>query len=141
MRIPTVEEEIEGINMTPVIDVVFLLLIFFLVASQFSKEERDIGTRLPQVVEARPLASGNRQIIVNVNQRGEYIVAGQRYNVQQLAGLLQQETRKNPDMQSVQIRGDERVPLGYVAHVMALCEQQHIKHAISVERLKESPGK
>lgn len=141
MKIPAVEEEIEGISMTPVIDVVFLLLIFFLVASRFAREERDIDTRLPQVVEARPLASGNRQIIVNVNQRGEYIVAGQRYNEQQLAGLLQQETRKNPDMQSVQIRGDERVPLGYVAQVMAMCEQQRIKHAIAVERLKEVPGK
>lgn len=141
MRIPAVEEESEGISMTPVIDVVFLLLIFFLVASRFAREERDIDTRLPQVVEARPLASGNRQIIVNVNQRGEYIVAGQRYNEQQLAGLLQQETHKNPDMQSVQIRGDERVPLGYVAQVMAMCEQQRIKHAIAVERLKEVPGK
>jgi biopolymer transport protein ExbD len=136
MRLPPVEEDIEGLNLTPVIDVVFLLLIFFLVASQFAREEREVDTRLPQVVEARPLASGNRQIIVNVNQRGEFIVAGQRYTAEQLAGLLQQESRKNPDMQTVQIRADERVPFRFPAQVMGLCERQGIKHLCAVELAK-----
>ena len=115
-----------------------LLLIFFIGVSQFAREEREVDTRLPQVVEARPLASGKRQIVVNVNERGEFIVTGQRYNENQLAALLQQEVRKNPDMQTVQIRADERVPFRYPAQVMGLCEQHNIKHLCAVELTKES---
>jgi biopolymer transport protein ExbD len=142
MKLPPIEDDSEGLNLnlTPVIDVVILLLIFFIGVSQFARDEREVDTRLPQVVEARPLASGTRQIIVNVNQRGEFIVAGQRYTPEQLAGLLQEETRKNPDMQTVQIRADERVPFRFPAMVMGLCERQNIKHLCAVE-LASAAGK
>lgn len=135
MKLPATEDDFDNINLnlTPVIDVVILLLIFFIGVSQFAHSEREVDTRLPQVVEARPLASGTRQIIVNVNQRGEFIVAGEKLTFAQLAGLLQEETRKNPEMQTVQIRADERVPFGYAAQVMGLCERQNIKHICAVE--------
>lgn len=135
MRLPPVEDDSESlnINLTPVIDVMVLLLIFFIGVSQFAREEREVDTRLPQVVEARPLAMGNRQIIVNINQRGEFIVTGERYNEEQLTALLHQETSKNPEMQTVQIRADERVPFRFPAQVMGLCERQNIKHLCAVE--------
>ena len=43
---------LDSINMTPVIDMVFLLLIFFLVASQFAEEERSLEVVLPSASEA-----------------------------------------------------------------------------------------
>lgn len=135
MKLPVEQDDFDNINLnlTPVIDVVILLLIFFIGVSQFARDEREVDTQLPQVVEARPLSSGTRQIIVNVNQRGEFIVAGKKHNAAQLAGLFQQERTKNPDMQTVQIRADERVPFGYAAQVMGLCERQNIKHICAVE--------
>ena len=42
--------------MTPVIDVVFLLLIFFLVATEYHQEERELDVVLPEVTQAQPLA-------------------------------------------------------------------------------------
>ena len=45
---------IGSLSVTPLIDVVFLLLIFFLVSSRFSEEERELDLNLPNVSEALP---------------------------------------------------------------------------------------
>jgi CheY-like chemotaxis protein len=49
MKLPLNNTESEGPNLTPVIDVVFLLLIFFLVATRFDQEERELDVELPEV--------------------------------------------------------------------------------------------
>ena len=45
------------INLTPMIDVIFQLLLFFLVASRFSEEERQLNVVLPQASEAKPITA------------------------------------------------------------------------------------
>jgi biopolymer transport protein ExbD len=126
MRLPPPETDSEGPNMTPVIDVVFLLLIFFLVASRFDREERELPTEmLPEVVEATPISS-TRDIVVNVSRDGKYKVVGKEYSERQLAGLLSEARRANPD-QSVLIWGDRDVAWKYGVRVMGLCEKAEIK--------------
>jgi biopolymer transport protein ExbD len=134
MKTFTSEEQSDGPNLTPVIDVVFLLLIFFLVATRFDQEERELDTRLPQVVQARPLTSGQRQIIVNIGEKGDFKVAGKTLTAKQMETLLSEEAGKNPNMQSVQIRADERVPFKYPALVMGICEREKIKHSCAVQQ-------
>jgi biopolymer transport protein ExbD len=71
---------------------------------------------------------------VNVSTTGEYKISGKSYSEKQLEALLQQESRKNPDMQSVQIRADERVAFRYPAKVMGICEREKIKHSCAVKQ-------
>ena len=47
------------LSLTPLIDIVFLLLIFFLVATEFAKEEREMKVVLPAASEAKPLTAIN----------------------------------------------------------------------------------
>ena len=47
MRLPDESHQSDGPNLTPVIDVVFLLLIFFLVATRFDQEEKELDLELP----------------------------------------------------------------------------------------------
>lgn len=140
MRLPEPEQENGGPNLTPIIDVVFLLLIFFLVATQFAQKEREITTRLPQVVQARPLAGGSRQIIVNISETGEYKVVAKTYSSQQLSDLLHSEAVTNPGLQTVLIRADERVPFKFPAEVMGFCEREGMKFSCAVETPQESGG-
>ena len=56
MKLPADSPESEGPNLTPVIDVVFLLLIFFLVATEYHDAERELDITLPEVAQAQPLA-------------------------------------------------------------------------------------
>lgn len=131
MRLPFSEEDNDGQNLTPLIDVVFLLLIFFLVATRFDEEEREIPTRLPEVAEARPLTKPPAQVIVNIDEKGECRVVGKTYTLEQLGVWFHELSIKNPD-QRVQIRADERVAWRFPAKVMGLCEDEDIEHFCSV---------
>ena len=120
--------------MTPIIDVVFLLLIFFLVATRFGEEEREIDTRLPVVVQARPLSSGIAQITVNVTEKGEYKVVGKTYSLDDLNRFLSSENAKNNQRQTVYVRCDERCQFKHLARVLGICESLKMKHSVAVEQ-------
>ena len=47
---------LDSLSLTPLIDIVFLLLIFFLVATKFAEEERELAVMLPEASEAQPLS-------------------------------------------------------------------------------------
>ena len=62
MRLPAADQSDEGMHLTPLIDVVFLLLIFFLVATRFDEQEKLISIRLAEILQAQPVVAsrGNR---------------------------------------------------------------------------------
>src|SRR5579884_616387 len=124
MRLPPSDVELGIPNMMPLIDVVFLLLIFFLMASHFEQAERDLKVSLPEVAEAQPLAM-TQELVVNITSEGKYVVAQQQYDEAQLGALLEQARRKNPQ-QSVLIRGDGRAAWKYGVRVMGLCNKARI---------------
>lgn len=115
------------INFMPLIDIVFLLLIFFLVATRFEEEEREMDVILPQASEARPLSSKPQELIVNVDQVGTYLVRRNTYTAVALARLLRQASTDNPGRQSVKIRADHRCHWKFVVEVMNLCNKAGIR--------------
>lgn len=127
MRLPASESESEGPNLTPVIDVVFLLLIFFLVATRFDEQEREVNTVLPEVAQAEPLSMPPRELIVNVTEDGKYIVMRKEYDEKQLTELLRQASEKNPGNQSVLIRADGESAWKFGVRVMGICNRVKIK--------------
>jgi biopolymer transport protein ExbD len=127
MRLPQSEVELGIPNMMPLIDVVFLLLIFFLMASRFEQEERkekQLPVVLPEVAEAQPLAM-TQDLVINITPEGKYVVAQQQYSEEQLAALLEQTRRNNPH-QSVLIWGDGRAAWKHGVRVMGLCNKAKI---------------
>jgi biopolymer transport protein ExbD len=131
MRLPQLESESEGPNLTPVIDVVFLLLIFFLVATRFDREEKDLEVKLPDVTHAAPVTMPS-EITVNVTDKGEYIVMGKTLDDPSLAALLRELAVKNLRQQRVRIRADERVPFRYPARVVSMCQAEGLPNYCSV---------
>ena len=55
-----------ALSMTPLIDVVFLLLIFFLVATRFEQEDRELDVVLPSASEAKPMTVAPEELFVNI---------------------------------------------------------------------------
>jgi biopolymer transport protein ExbD len=120
------------IDMTPMIDCVFQLLLFFLIASRFEEEARsgvegELPAQLPSAAEAMPLVVKPREVIVNVNHAGQLVVLGRAMTEAALADMLRQAEANNPGRQTVLIRGDERADWKHVARVMSLCNQAQIK--------------
>jgi biopolymer transport protein ExbD len=126
MKLPQSEAEVEGPNLTPVIDVVFLLLIFFLVATRFDQEEREVSVILPEVVQAEPLSMPPEELIVNFTSDGAYKVQNEVLSEDQLDQLLQQAGLKNPGTQAVLIRGDADADWRLGVRVMGLCNRAKI---------------
>ena len=69
------------LTLTPLIDVVFLLLIFFLVATRFAQEDRELDVMLPAASEAKPLTVQPKEMFINVDHGGRYFVDGKTLNI------------------------------------------------------------
>jgi biopolymer transport protein ExbD len=133
MRAPIDESDMQGMNLTPLIDVVFLLLIFFLVATRFDQEEKELSIRIPDVYKARPISAGPQELVVNINANGEYIVLGKTIDERELRTMIGSLTTKNPaDMSTVQVRTDMETKVRFAMAVVGMCEEQQIKHTFSV---------
>lgn len=133
MRIKRPPEDDVGISMTPLIDMVFLLLIFFLVATKFADIERDVRIRPPSARSARPVTEMPREIVINVTREGRFLIAGQEMNMDALDGMLATAVARNPQ-QVVVIRGDRETVLQYAVNVLDLCEKHHVDRAFLTTR-------
>ena len=109
------------LSMTPLIDIVFLLLIFFLVATRFAEEDRELDVILPSASEAQPLTVAPKEVTVNIDQQGAYFVGGKTVELEELELVLQQAAANNPVNQSVIIRADKRVPVDFPVQVINAC--------------------
>ena len=129
MKLPADSAESEGPNLTPVIDVVFLLLIFFLVATEYHDAERELDVALPEVAQAQPLAM-TPELIVNITNEGRYKVAAQEYAEQELAAMIAQAKKNNPQPSTL-IRGDGDSALRYAVRVMGFCNKVKMRYRIA----------
>jgi biopolymer transport protein ExbD len=110
-----------SIEMTPIIDMVFLLLIFFLVATTFHQTEREMQVALPQAAFAGPISTSLREIIVNVDIDGNIIVSGRTISPQDLQALIEEAVAVNPE-QKVTVRGDRRTAYANIVRVLDICK-------------------
>ena len=115
------------LDLTPMMDMVFNLLIFFMVVSQFASEERDLRVQLPDGSEAMPLTAKPREVFINIDKDGRYFVRSKEMTEGELGELLKQAAANNPTSQSVIIRADKRAAWDFVATAMRLCNQAGIR--------------
>ncbi len=111
------------LSLTPLIDVVFLLLIFFLVTSEFEEEERRLDIVLPTATSATPMTSKPREIVIDIDSNGLTYLGGQRTSLDELQRLLQIAVANNPTNQTVVIRADRTTVFQPVVSVMDICNK------------------
>lgn len=115
-----------NVDMTPMIDVVFLLLIFFMTISQISevKKEKIDLPELPGSAEQLPSS-----VTVNVNKKGQILVDQARVTVNQLAGLMRQELEKvqDPGLVRVVLRADQGATCQTVNQIVKQLGQMQIR--------------
>jgi biopolymer transport protein ExbD len=129
MKLPIDTNDFTGPDLTPVIDVVFLLLIFFLVATRYDQEEKELAVILPEVTQAQPL-SMTPELVINVMRGGQFRIAQNEIDEQQLGRIIRESRRNNPQ-QSALIRGDGDVALKYAVRVMGLCNEVGMDYRIA----------
>ena len=123
MRIPREEPSDDNvINISSLLDVMFILIIFFLATATFTEEERDIQVNLPQSAAAQSSTQAPKMIVINVREDGTYHVANQTMDIASLKNTLIEAVSSNPD-QKVMVRGDRNALHGNVANAISVCKQ------------------
>jgi biopolymer transport protein ExbD len=123
------------INLTPMIDVVFNLLIFFMLATRFSDYERQFDVQLPTSSSAQPLTNPPDEIVVNVFGDGRIVVSQQSLSLEQLETRLTGAHERYAD-QAVLIRGDGQGQYQNVMDVLAVCHRARITNFSLATQLK-----
>lgn len=127
---------LESLTLTPLIDVVFLLLIFFLVATQFAQDDEQLPIQLPSASNALPMTLEPDELVISIGEDGTYVAQGRRLAIREVENLVAQAVADNPQRQTVIIRGDRRVPF---EHVVALLDLMHRLQVPSYRIAAEDP--
>ncbi|QEG36199.1 ExbD/TolR family protein [Bythopirellula goksoeyrii] len=125
MPLKTQQAEVPQLNLTPMIDVVFLLIIFFMVATKFAEVERDIDIELPEVAAAAPLTAAPKQRVVSVQADGQLLLDSEETTLTRLTDSLKVAQQEYPQL-SVVIRGDASCAFQHVAAALAACKDANI---------------
>lgn len=130
----------EGFMMTPMIDVIFLLLLFFMSTSVFAQIESEMEITLPQASESTVMDRAPYEIIINVRADGTIVVNQRTLTLEELEAMLV----KVADIfqgQSVIVRGDTDTPMGAAIDVLNACAKADI-HNVSFATInpRDAPG-
>lgn len=121
------EDDNYEIPMTSLIDVVFLLLIFFLVATNFTRREMDHSIMLPDSEAGAKAAQAPSRLVINIREAGTLVVNGRVTAEPDLRVMVKEFVAAHPARPAV-IRADARVPYQSVMRVFGLCRSAGIKN-------------
>ncbi len=133
MPLKTAAPEEPTLNLTPMIDVILTLVIFFLVAARFTDVEKAIDLQVPTVGSHGALVAAPAPKVVNVLPDGHILLGTQPVSLDELIRQLT-EARKQFQKQCVLVRGDRNALHGRMTDVYDACRQAGITEvAISVK--------
>jgi biopolymer transport protein ExbD len=125
MRLPRrARQNSVSCNMTPMIDVVFQLIIFFLVSSHLARQETQMQLPLPAADSGASQEDAQRpRMVINVLSDGQWLLSGRQVSQEQLKARIQEAlTEHGPELQ-VKIRADRQVAYRHVAPITLACHR------------------
>ena len=130
MRFKTESSSGNGIiNISSMIDVMFILIIFFLVTTTFKEEEIDHLVKLPTDKRNQSLTQSKGNLLkINIRENGAYLVMGTQMTEEQLSTWMEGEIKRKPELK-VLIRCDENSKHLHLANVMSICRHVGVPRA------------
>lgn len=128
MRIDLGHDEEPEIGLIALIDCIFFLLMFFMVATSFKqqdgqKKEKDIPVLLPasQASLVKAEAAPTEPLVLTIDAQGAVYIDKRKLSLQTLHDRLRDEAAKNP-ARPIRLDGDRRTPYQHIVHVLDLCQ-------------------
>ncbi len=119
MKLDVIEDEEVGIDMSPMIDMVFLLLIFFIVASAMVDVDKP-KVELPSAQSAKVADDIKGRVNVSINAEDVIFIGSEVVTEEKFKTVMSEELELNPDLR-VFIRSDANVPYRSNKKLMELC--------------------
>ncbi len=109
------------IEIIPMIDVIFFLLVFFMLFTTFKTTPHGLDIQLPQAVTATQQQE-DQIVSIYINQHGEIYYDESRVSIGELGGALASRQQEHPNLVSL-IQADQQTPYNYVVQVMDLLRE------------------
>ena len=114
-----------GIQLAPLVDVLLLLLIFFLLTWNAARNENELDVKVPKAAAAKEHAAPIGDVVVNVKSDGTVVVNRRTLTPAELTELLKGLVGLNAE-QAVVIRGDEVGAYKNIINVLNICTEAGI---------------
>lgn len=112
--------EAEDFQMAPMIDMVFLLLVFFMCVSSLAQADKSLPLDLPESEESEVPDDLSNRGVVSVQQNGEVYVGVVPVSLEELGARLRAELKRHPGLK-IQVRADGRAPFSVIKPVLKVC--------------------
>jgi biopolymer transport protein ExbD len=134
MRIKKPKSNIAEGDLTPMIDMTFQLIAFFMVLINFTEADQDERVKLPSSVLAKPPGAPlESPITIHLTRDGDAIFNGELVGFDEVRRFLVRErevlslNEKTPDQATVIIRADAEAPTGKVQQLIEVCQQERFE--------------
>ena len=139
MPLKTSIDEPPSLNLTSMIDVLFLLIIFFMAGTQFTELERNVALQIPQVSDVKNLSATPQSYTISVYRDGQISLDREVVTLEQLTQRLTAR-RQSESRLGVLVRGDGEGSFQNIASVLAACRQAGISDLGISVRLAQGVG-
>jgi len=130
------QSSLADINITPLVDVVLVLLIIFMVTAPVLQSGIEVNVPKPRTVKEIT----QERLVISINKDQRVFLGNDPININEIGVKLRQKFR-DPQNQSVFLRADEDVPFGAFATVMDAVKQSGITNVSIVTQPLETHGK
>ncbi len=117
--------EVFGFQIAPMVDILLVLLVFFIVTWNFSLSEKELDVKIPTATNSKDTDPYVGQVVVNVKTDGSIVFNRQPISAEDLVAKLRELAKLYPD-QAVILRGDQNADLQIIFNVLDICRQANI---------------
>lgn len=119
------EPHVLGFQIAPMVDILLVLLVFFIVTWSFARKENELDVKVPSAQNAKDSNPVVNQTVLNVKADGTVVWNRKTIALPELSVKLKELSGLFPDY-AIIVRGDERVPFRYIADVLDTCRAANI---------------
>ncbi len=110
-------QEPEDFQMAPMIDMVFLLLVFFMTVASVAKSQRQIKLDLPESQESKIPEDASGRGLLSVDAEGLYYIGDQPHTLEEIKAAISERIRREPELQ-IQVRADRQTEYAAVQKLL-----------------------
>mgnify|MGYP000029413394 FL=1 len=125
MKFNTQQAPPVGFQLAPMIDIIFLLLAFFIVTYQMTDNEKVMEISLPAASEGKAKQRDNLEKVINIHADGSIVIDQKPYTLDELQEKMGNLVRVNKS-QPVRVRGDEKTEYKHIVDVINRCSRAGI---------------
>jgi biopolymer transport protein ExbD len=130
------EPRVMGFQIAPMVDILLVLLCFFIVTWSFAKKEMDLSVKVPSAQNAKESSSVLNQTVLNVRVDGTVVWNNAQVSRKDLEERLKTLAKDFPDF-AIIVRGDEKVEWRFIASVIDTCRAANIWNVAFATRKPE----